>query len=105
MRIRLGELRSLIRDALLEVGGAPATKPRPMSSNPMTSSIPDREQLGRITVRDAEDPESISPHLRDVLYDEEDCWGPVPPVAEDPHAGPDLFAKDFNVIPTSSIKR
>jgi hypothetical protein len=65
----------------------------------------DREQLGRVSVKDKDDPEEITPHLRDPLYDEEECWGPVPPTSQNPHAMPDFYTKDYGVIPTSPIKR
>jgi hypothetical protein len=105
MKIRLSELRKLIRAALLEIGGAAATQRRPMDRNPMSPSMADREQIGRISVKDIDDPEEVSPHLRDPLYDEEECWGPVPPVAQNPYVLPDMYAKDYSVLPTPPIKR
>ena len=105
MRIRLGELRKIIQSCLLEAGGGTTIPPRPVINNPMSPSMADREQIGRISVKDAEDPEEVSPHLQDPLYDEEDCWGPVPPTSQNPYAMPDPYSKDFNVIPTPTIKR
>ena len=71
----------------------------------MAPSMSDREQIGRNSIKDMDDPEELAPHLREPVYDEEDCWGPVPPTAENPHVGPDVYSKDYNVIPTSTIKR
>lgn len=105
MKIRMSELRKLIRNAILEAGGATTMPSRAMGRDPMAPSMADREQIGRISIKDVENPEDISPHLRDIVHDEEDCWGPVPPTAEKPHAGPDVYTKDFNVIPTPPIKR
>lgn len=79
--------------------------PRPVVRNPMSPSMADREQLGRISVKDKDDPEDVSPHLREPLYDEEDCWGPVPPKGANPYAMPDFYTKDYGVLPTSPIKR
>lgn len=105
MRIRMSELRKIIRRSLQEIGGATSTQPRPMDRNPMGPSMSDREQIGRISIKDKEDPNEVAPHLRDPLYDEEDCWGPVPPTAENPYALPDIYTKDYNVIPTPPNKR
>ena len=71
----------------------------------MSPSMADREQIGRNSIKDIDDPDEVAPHLRDPLYDDEDCWGPVPPTAENPYAMPDVYNKDYNVIPTSTIKR
>lgn len=79
--------------------------PRPNIRNPLSPSMADREQLGRITMRDVDDPEDVSPHLRDPVYDEEECWGPVPPNGKNPYAIPDPYSQDYHVIPTPQIKR
>lgn len=99
------ELRRIIRQSLVEIGGGTTMPPRPTVRNPMSPSMADREQLGRISVRDADDPEAVSPHLRDPLYDEEDCWGPVPPTGANPYAMPDPYSQDYHVIPTPQIRR
>jgi len=52
-----------------------------------------------------DDPDELTPHLREPIYDEEDCWGPVPPTGNDPYALPDPYAKDTGVLPTPPIKR
>lgn len=105
MRIRIIELRRIIREALLESGGGTTMPPRPVVNNPMSPSMADREQLGRISIKDSEDPEEVSPHLREPLYDEEDCHGPVPPTRQNPYALPDPYTQDYNVIPTPTIRR
>jgi hypothetical protein len=104
--MKLSEFRSIIRKMILiEAGGATTIPSRPMGRNPMGPSMSDREQIGRISVKDKDEPDEIAGHLRDPLYDEEDCWGPVPPTSENPHVGPDIYTNDFNVIPTPPIKR
>lgn len=104
MKITIGSLKRLIRDALLEGGGGTTMPPRPMIRNPMSPSMADREQIGKNSIQNM-DTDEISPHLKDPVYDEEDCYGPVPPNAEQPYALPDPFAQDFNVIPTPQIRR
>jgi hypothetical protein len=105
MKMTIGDLRKTIREVLSEVGGAKSTPSRPTVNNPMSPSMADREQIGRVSVKDSEDPEEITDHLRDPLYDEEECWGPVPPTSQNPYALPDYFTKDFGVLPTGNIKR
>lgn len=105
MRLTVGQLRQIIRECLVEVGGASPTPPRFNVRNAMASSMADREQLGRISIRDKDDPDVLAPHLQEPVEEPEDCWGPVPPVAPNPYAMPDFYTKDFNVIPTPPIKR
>jgi len=105
MKIRLGQLRRIIREALVEAGGGITVPPRPNIRNAMEPSMADREQIGRISIKDKDDPEEISPHLQEPVYDEEDCWGPVPPKGANPYAMPDFYTKDYHVIPTPPIKR
>ena len=103
MRITVGQLRGIIREVLGEAGGAAPTPPN--VRNVMAPSMSDREQLGRISIRDKDDPEALAPHLQEPVEEPEDCWGPVPPVAPNPYAMPDFYTKDFNVIPSPTIKR
>lgn len=105
MKIRLSELRLLIREAILEIGGAAPRPPRPVTRNPMSPSMSDRQQIGKISIKQADAEEEITPHLRDPMYDEEDIRGPVPPSGKDPYALPDFYVKDYGVIPTPPIKR
>ena len=105
MKIILGHLRSIISGALSEAGGGTTMPPRPVVNNPMAPSMADREQIGRISMRDSMDPLDVSPHLMDPVETPEDCYGPVPPIAEKPHLFPDYFSKDFNILPTPQIKR
>lgn len=105
MIIRVRDLKRLIRHQLIEIGGGTSTTPRPLAGDPMSSSLSDREQLGRNSIRSLDDPDEVAPHLQEPVYDEEECWGPVPPKAPSPHAMPDPLNKDYHVIPTPTIKR
>ena len=105
MKLTVGEIRQIVRSILRESGGGTTIPSRPMINNPMSPSMADREQIGRISVKDIDDPEEISPHLQEPVYDEEDCWGPVPPDAPNPYVLPDMFNKDYSVLPTPPIKR
>ena len=105
MKIRLSQLRRIIREALLEAGGGITVPPRPNIRNAMEPSMADREQIGRVSIKDKDDPEEISSHLQEPLYSAEECWGPVPPVGAGPYATSDPYSKDYHVIPTPPIKR
>jgi hypothetical protein len=105
MKITVGRLRSIIRNVISEVAGGITLPRMPVIRNAMQPDFSDREQLGRISVKDADEEDSITPHLREPLYDEEEIWGPVPPTGEDPYALPDPYSKDYNVIPQKNIKR
>ena len=105
MRISIGQLRRIIREVLEEAGGAAPTPPRPNIRNAMAPSMADREEIGRNSIKDMDDPDELAPHLLEPVEEPEDCWGPVPPVAPNPYAMPDFYTKDFNVIPTPQIKR
>lgn len=105
MRITIRNLRKLIRETLVESGGGTSIGSRPTTNNPAVSSIADREQIGRISIQDIDDPDMIAPHLMEPDYDREETEGPVPPTGKHPYASPDPLAKDFNVIPTSTIRR
>lgn len=105
MIIKLSELRTLIRSVLLEVGGASPRPARNVTNNPSVSSMSNREQIGKISVKQLTDDEEIAPHLQDRIYDEEDCQGPVKPSGKNPYALPDFYAKDYGVLPTGTIRR
>ena len=105
MKITVGQLRSVIRDVIAEAAGGITLPRMPVIRNAMQPDFSDREQLGRISVKDADEEDVITPHLREPVYDEEETLGPVPPTGEDPYALPDPYSKDYHVIPTPQIKR
>jgi len=104
MKITVGELRSLIRSVLDEAAGGITLPHMPVIRNAMGPDFSDREQLGRISMKDKDDDE-ISSHLIEPVHQEEDCWGPVPPTGQNPYALPDPYTKDYGVLPTPPIKR
>lgn len=73
----------------------------------MSPATADREQIGTLADRDidTEDGEDLPPHLREPAVDMDDCYGPVPPTAEEPYTQQDPFVRDFGVLPSPSIKR
>jgi hypothetical protein len=89
-------LKSYIRLALQEQG--------PYLMNVMSHDLTSRDQIGSLARR-KDDDEDIAPHLREPEVDMEDCYGPVPPVVDDPGVYADPFSRDYHVLPTSTIKR
>jgi hypothetical protein len=104
MKISIKELREIIRSVILEAAGGITLPHIPMVRNAMGPDFADREQLGRVSIKDV-DEEEISPHLIDPVHSEEECWGPVPPTDNDPYAIADPYTRDYHVIPTPPIKR
>lgn len=104
MKIKLGQLRSIIRELIREAGGGTTLPRSPRIRNAMQPDFSDREQLGKIS-RQQEDPDELAPHLREPVYDFEDCYGPVPPQDKNPYALPDPYTKDTSPLPTPGIRR
>jgi len=105
MKLTLGKLRSIIRKVIVEGAGGTTLPKTPMIRTATGLEFSDREQLGRVSTKDVDDEDDVVPHLREPVYQEEDCWGPVPPIQQNPYVLPDPYAKDYNVIPTPRIKR
>lgn len=105
MKITLGDLRKIIKQAIVETGGGTTLPRMPMIRNAMQPDFSDREQIGKISTQNIEDPEELPPHLREPVYSPEETWGPVPPTAPNPYTLPDPYAKDSGPLPTPPIKR
>ena len=105
MKITVKQLRSIIQSVIKEAAGGITLPKNPVVRNFEGPELADREQLARMSIKDVEDPDEISPHLREPLHKEEDCWGPVPPIQQDPYVLSDPYSKDYHVIPTPQIKR
>lgn len=95
MRLRLGRLRALVREALAEAYPLPHVAPSPAST--------DRESLDSLA-RSSKDKagkdEELPAHLQDPVEDPEDCYGPVPPDDKNqPYVTSDPYAKGYNVLP------
>jgi hypothetical protein len=103
MKITIRQLRSIIRDCILEAGGASPIPPQPYTRNAMSPDISHREQLGKLQT--GEPIEELPEHLREPELTPEECWGPVPPIAKDPGVYQDPFARHFSPLPTPGIKR
>lgn len=100
MRLRLGQLRSIIREA-----GFPG---QPVGRNVLSPDVNSREQLGTLAAVPMDtvaDPEGLPDHLLEPTVTPEDCYGPVPPDSDDPGVYQDPFARDWAITPTPATKR
>lgn len=105
MRLTLGQLKRLI---LREVGANGGFPGEPYGRNVNSPDINTREQIGSLAGEPedvVDDPDKMPEHLRDVTVSPEDCFGPVPPNAEEPYVGQDPFTRDISPLPTGGIKR
>lgn len=99
MKIRLGTLRKIIREA-----GGWASPPQPAGRNFFSSDITNREQIDRLDVVD-NDHQQITSHLEDPTEDPEDCFGPVPPISDQIDIHQDPFSRDYGPIPHPNVGR
>lgn len=109
VKLTVHELKRLVAEALkLEWAGAPPTKPEPYIGNSMSPSWSSREQLASLKDNDVDtvdDFDELPSHLREPVYDKEECFGPVPPDVPDPYVQQDPYARDYSPLPTSGIRR
>ena len=103
MKITIGRLRGIIRQAILESGGGYSKPPQPFTGTSLSSDINNREALGRLEFGEPE--EQIADHLMEPDLTPEDCWGPVPPQKKDPGVYQDPFSRDFSPLPKPPIQR
>lgn len=66
-------------------------------SNVLSKDLTDREQLGSLADNESEE---IASHLMEPEVDIEDCYGPVPPLADDPGVLLDPYVKYYRITPT-----
>jgi hypothetical protein len=108
VKLTIRDLRKIVKSVLREAGGAASTKPMFGAINdPLSPATSDRESLGYL----ADNPRGVDPndqlpaHLREPLETPEDCFGPVPPVGEDPYVMQDPLVRDASPLPGPRINR
>jgi len=82
---------------------APAFPGQPIR-NALSPDINTREQLGAISAKaidTVDDPDGLPDHLLEPNVTPEDCYGPVPPDAEEPGVHADPYSKDYAPQPFS----
>lgn len=98
IRMTMGQLRQII---VRESGYNPGEI---VARNVISPDVNNRETLGAISAKGldtAEDPDQMPDHLTQPNVDPKDCYGPVPPDAEEPYVGQDPFARDYAPQPFS----
>lgn len=109
MKVRLGTLKTYLREVILREVGANNSYPgQPYGRNVLSPDVNSREQLGKLAsdpIDTIADPDGLPDHLLEPQVSPEDCFGPVPPDAEPPGVHSDPFARDVSPNPTGSIKR
>ena len=103
MRVRMRVLRALIQETFL-CEYAPGQLAGP---NVLSPSVNSRESLGAISAKAIDtvaDPDGLPDHLLDPTVTPEECFGPVPPDAEDPSVHMDPYSKDYAPQPFSGGK-
>ena len=71
-------------------------------SNVLSQDFSPREQIHSLAQSDDEE---IASHLVEPEVDMKDCYGPVPPTEDEPGVFPDLYTKDYHVIPHKPVYR
>jgi len=107
VKIKLKELRRIIRDALVNEVGANGSWPgQPVMRNALSPDINSREAIGKMTAKNLDtDEEGVPEHLREPQVTPEECYGPVPPDSEPVSVHADPFTRDYSPNPTGNIKR
>lgn len=100
-------IRDYVKAIITEWGGAMPNKPQPQQRNAMSPDIATREPITNMSKNDIDtDGDTDLPsHLREPTVNMEDCYGPVPPTAEEPYTQQDPNVRDFSPLPTSGIRR
>jgi len=75
----------------------------PHLSNVMSSHLAQRDEIPYLGKKRKKEDEEIAAHLMEPEVDIEDCYGPVPPRAEEPGVFIDPFAQDFHVLPRKPV--
>ncbi len=99
MRMTLGELRSIIRAAMVTEKSNTRWL-MPDEAEAQKRSAANREQLGSLA---GDSGDLVAPHLTQPQESPEDCWGPVPPTEPDPYVGQDPFVRDSSPLPTPRV--
>lgn len=100
-------IREYVKALILELGGAVPNKPQPYQRNAMSPDVATREPITNMSKNDIDTDgnEDLPTHLREPTVDMADCYGPVPPTAEEPYTTQDPGVRDYSPLPTPGIRR
>jgi len=91
------ELRLYVRMLIQEAYASNVDGPH--LGNLMSPHLAQRDEIPYLGKKRKKEDEEIASHLMEPEVDMDDCYGPVPPRAEEPGVFIDPFAQDFHVIP------
>lgn len=77
----------------------------PHLTNLISPHLAQRDEIPYLGKKRNKEDEEIASHLEEPEVDMKDCYGPVPPVAEEPGAFPDPYTQDYHVIPRPPNRR
>lgn len=75
----------------------------PHLGNLMSPHLIQRDEIPHLGKKRKKEEDEIAAHLMDPEVDMEDCYGPVPPIAEEPGVFIDPFTQDFHVLPRKPV--
>jgi len=77
----------------------------PHITNVISTHLMQRDEIPYLGKKRNKEEDEISAHLMEPEVDMEDCYGPVPPDAEEPGVYADPYTKGWPVIPKADWKR
>lgn len=105
----IGQIRKAVQSALLESSSDWASPPAPAGRSSRHQSINaySREPIERQSIQNIKNDEldDIADHLKDEDDPDEDPYGPVPPIADNPYVMQDPFVRNYSPNPSPMIYR
>jgi hypothetical protein len=77
----------------------------PHVSNVMSTHLAQRDEIPYLGKKRKKEEDEISAHLMEPEADMEDCYGPVPPTAEEPGVFIDPYTTNWHVTPKADHRR
>lgn len=102
MKNSMTNLRNFIKEIILEI--SPGWSSAPISPFIRKDTAIERETIGSLTHGEP-DEEATAPHLREPELTPEECWGPVPPISEEPGLYADPWVNDYSPLRSKPIYR
>lgn len=99
----IDELRQYIRMLIREAYASNVDGPH--ITNVISTHLAQRDEIPYLGKKRNKEDEEISAHLMEPEVDMEDCYGPVPPDAEEPGVFTDPYSQDWHVIPKADWRR
>jgi len=98
-------LKLIIRKLIREAYASGIDGPHIDTTISMSNHLSQRDEIPYLGKKQNKDDEEIAAHLMDPEETPEDCYGPVPPNAEEPGVYSDPYTKGWPVIPKADHRR